>query len=188
MDILLDDSEVRLAQRIRLERQARGWSIADLARESDVSKAAISKIERGETSPTAGVLVRIAAAFDLTLAGLLVRAEGDEGRLIRAGDQPVWQDPDSHYLRRQVFMRPGHPLELVEVEMPAGQKVEMPAASYAHIRQAVWVIEGRLALREGGERFELEAGDCLGFGAPSDVEFANEGNEPCRYLVALARS
>ena len=47
-----------------------------MADRSAVSKAAISKIERGETSPTATVLVKLASAFDLTLAGLLLRAEG----------------------------------------------------------------------------------------------------------------
>src|SRR4051812_47339778 len=103
MDTIMDDSSAKLARRILLEREARGWSLADLAEASGVSKAAISKIERAEVSPTAVVLVRLAAAFDLTLAGLLVRAEGDAGRLARAADQAVWRDPDTGYVRRQIY-------------------------------------------------------------------------------------
>ena len=76
MDTLVDDLSQRLAQRIRLERDGRGWSLAELADRSGVSKATISKIERAEVSPTAVVLVRLASAFDLTLAGLMLRAEG----------------------------------------------------------------------------------------------------------------
>ena len=79
MDTLVDDLGQRLAQRIRLERDSRGWSLAELAERSGVSKATISKIERAEVSPTAVVLVRLASAFDLTLAGLMLRAEG-QGR------------------------------------------------------------------------------------------------------------
>src|SRR5882757_9462683 len=76
----IDDTGPRIARRIRLERSARGWSLADLAESSGVAKATISKIEREEMSPTAVTLVRLAAAFDLTLAGLLVRAEDKIGR------------------------------------------------------------------------------------------------------------
>ena len=138
MSILEDDAGTRIAARLRLERDSRGWSLADLAERSGVSKATISKIEREEVSPTAVILVRLAGAFDLTLAGLLLRAE-DQGRLTRATDQPVWRDPKTGYLRKQVFSRPDHPLEIIEVELPARQQVGLPASSYAHIRQAVWV-------------------------------------------------
>jgi len=184
----MDDAGSRIARRIRLERDARGWSLADLAERSGVSKATISKIEREEASPTAVILVRLAGAFDLTLAGLLVRAEGEGGRLSRAADQPVWRDPETDYWRRQVFVRPDHPVEIVEVELPAGQKVAFPASSYAHIRQAVWVRSGELVILEGGERHMLSVGDCLGFGPPSEVTLANESAAPCAYLVVLARS
>jgi transcriptional regulator with XRE-family HTH domain len=188
MDILVDDSGAKIARRLRLERDARGWSLADLAERAGVSKATISKIEREEVSPTAVILVRLAAAFDLTLAGLLVRAEGEGGRLSRAADQPQWRDPDTGYLRRQVFSRPDHPLEIVQVELPPGARIAFPASSYAHIRQAVWVTSGALVIEEDGERHVLQAGDCLGFGPPGPVVLANEGAAPSVYAVVLARA
>ena len=182
-----NQTEYQIAQRVRLEREARNWSLAELAERSGVSKAMISKIEREEVSPTAAILARLAAAFELTLATLLLRAEGGP-RLSRAAVQPVWRDPATGYVRKQVFSRPDHPLELVEVELPPGQKVSLPAWSYSHIRQVVWVRKGRLTLSEGNERHQLHAGDCLGFGPPSAVTFANETGTPCFYVVALARS
>jgi transcriptional regulator with XRE-family HTH domain len=188
MITIVDDASARIARRVRLERDARGWSLADLAERSGVSKATISKIERQEMSPTAVILVRLAGAFDLTLAGLLLRAEGGGERLSRAADQRVWRDPETGYLRKQVFSRPDHPLEVVQVEMPAGRRVVLPASSYAHIRQVVWVQVGDLVILEGGERHVLGAGDCLGFGPPSEVTLANETSTSCTYVVALARS
>ena len=188
MDTISDDPAGRIARRLRLERNARDWSQGDLAQRSGVSKAMISKIEREEVSPTAVILVRLAAAFDLTLAGLLVRAEGEGDRMSRAAEQPIWRDPGTGYLRRQVFNRPDHPLELVKVEMPAGQRVTLPASSYARIRQAVWVLEGELVVATSYERHRLCAGDCLGFGAPEETTLANETASVCTYLVVLARS
>jgi len=192
MDTLMDnppvDAGTQLARRLRLERETRGWSLADLAERSGVAKATISKIEREEASPTAVVLVRLAGAFDLTLAGLLLRAEGAGERLSRAANQPVWRDPETGYRRTQVFCRPDHPLEVTRVELPAGRRVTLPASSYAQIRQAVWVEKGALVIVEAGERRVLGVGDCLGFGPPCEVTFANETARACVYVVALARS
>lgn len=188
MDSFVDDSSAKLARRILLEREARGWSLAELAERSGVSKAAISKIERAEVSPTAVILVRLATAFELTLAGLLLRAEGDAGRLARSEDQAVWRDPDTGYVRRQIYSRPDHPQELVQVELPPGRQVEFPASAYARIRQAVWVTVGELVVHEGGERHVLRAGDCLGFGPPAPVVIANQSTLPCSYVVALVRN
>ena len=186
MDTIIDDVSARIARRLRLERDSRGWSLADVAERSGVSKATISKIEREEASPTAVILVRLSTAFELTLATLLTRAEGASSRHMTA--QPVWRDPETGYLRKQIFGRPDHPLEIITVELPPGKQVVLPASSYAHIRQAVWVQAGSLVIIEAGERHALGGGDCLGFGSPSEVTFANETAAPCVYVVVLARS
>ncbi|NEI74389.1 helix-turn-helix domain-containing protein [Rhizobium lusitanum] len=188
MDTIGNDTEARIAERIRYEREARGWSLADLAARSSVSKAAISKIERRDNSPTAGNLVKIAGAFDLTLAGLLLRAEGEMPRLVRHADQAIWRDPETGYLRRQMFVRPDHPVEIARIELPAGQSVTLPASSYAFIRQVVLMVAGELTITEGSAEMTLFAGDSLGFGVPADVTFSNQSGEGCTYLVVLSRS
>src|SRR5258705_13934567 len=106
MTTLIDNPGSLIARRLRLERDRRGWSLAELSERSGVSKATISKIEREEASPTAVILVRLAGAFDLTLAGLLLRAEGEGQRLSRAAGQPVWRDPETGYRRKQIYSRP----------------------------------------------------------------------------------
>jgi transcriptional regulator with XRE-family HTH domain len=176
-----------LAGRIRESRAARQWSLADLATRSSLSRAMLSRIERGEASPTAGSLARLASAFGMTLAELLTHAASDGGRFRARADQPTWTDPATGYGRRQIFMSAALPLELVEVDLPAHAAVAMPAASYALIRQVVWVIAGRLVIVEGGGRAELEAGDSLEFGPPADCQFRNETAAACRYLVAVLR-
>ena len=177
-----------IADRLRLERESRGWTLGDVAERSGVARATISKIERSEASPTASVLVRLAGAFDLTLGGLISRAEHDADRLVRASEQPTWRDPASGYLRRQLFERADNPIEIVRVELPAGARVGMPAASYSRIRQVVWVQQGELVVDEAGTRHRLGIEDCLGFGPPADTTFINESSEACVYVVIVARS
>lgn len=184
---MLDVFTARLATTVQAARASRDLSVAALAERSGVSRAMIGKIERGEAQPTAALLGRISAALGMTLSELIARAEGDERRLARAGDQPFWVDPGSGYRRRAVSPPSGGPLELVEVELPAGAEVAMPAGSYAFLHQQIWVLEGHLRFREGNEVHELDAGDCLQLGAPQPCAFANLTTHPCRYLVALVK-
>ena len=183
----LDD---RIATRLLAERAGRGWSLEQLAERSGVSRAMISKVERGESSPTATVLGRLSAAFGLTLSQLLARAEQGRARLLnREGEQERWRDPDTGFERR-ALTPPGaaSPLELVWGELPPKARVDYPASAFTFIEdQQIVVIAGRLTFTQGTQAYQLRAGDCLRLGPPADCRFENPGGAPCRYLVAVLR-
>jgi transcriptional regulator with XRE-family HTH domain len=182
-----DELSEGIAERVRLERTIKGWSLAELAQRAGVSKAMLSAIERGEASPTAALLVRIAAAFGMTLSQLIARAELRGGRLLRSKDQPLWTDPETGYVRRHVSPASDMPLELIRVELPADATIRLPAAAYAFIRQQIWLIEGRLDFCEGDVVHAMQPGDCLALGPPSDCVFHALGPGPAVYLVALVK-
>jgi transcriptional regulator with XRE-family HTH domain len=182
-----EDPTQSLAARLALEREARGWSLADLAERSGVSKAMISKIERGEASPTATLLGRLSGAFGLTMSTLLARAERGGGRLSRAVDQPRWQDPATGYIRQQVSPQSDLPLDLVRVELPAGASATFPASSYTFNHHWIWVLKGKLNFREGDTVHPMEPGDCLLLGSPTECTYETRGREPCTYLVVVMR-
>lgn len=176
-----------ISARVRVERESRGWSLADLAERSGVSKAMISKIERGEASPTATVLGRLSGAFGLQLSMLLALAEQTGERLSRLADQPVWEDPETGYTRRAVSPRTGGMLELLEVTLPAQVRVSYPSSAFSFQHQQIWVRNGTLVFEEGELTHRLEAGDCLQLGPPAPCTFFNPGTERCVYVVALVR-
>lgn len=184
---MTDQLSASLAAAVQAARLALDLTVSALAERSGVSRAMIGKIERGEAQPTAALLGRLSGALGLTLSELVARAEGGDRRLARAADQPTWTDPVSGYRRRAVSPTTGGPLELVEVELPAGAEVSYPADSYAFVHQQIWVLAGRLAFREGGTDHDLGPGDCLQLGPPVPCTFANHTEEPCRYAVAITR-
>jgi transcriptional regulator with XRE-family HTH domain len=187
MSTLIDDITLKIAARIRGERTARRWSLDDLAERASVSKAMISKIERAEASPTAALLGRLSGAYGLTLSALLAESETPHRGPVRAAGQPVWRDPATGYVRRQVHASTTSPIELTEVDLPSGASVSFPAASYRQMSHVVWVLAGRLTFVEGDVTHDLGPGDSLEFGPPADCAYRNDGGAPCRYLVVLVR-
>src|SRR3954452_13982588 len=117
------DLDQRIAARVRELRAARRLSLDALAARSGVSRSMISLIERGESSPTAVVLEKLAGGLGVMLASLFeARADAARapvGPLSRREDQPWCQDPSSGYRRRNVSPT-GVPLpmQIVEVHFP----------------------------------------------------------------------
>src|SRR6059058_5934983 len=138
----------RIAEQVRGLRTGQGLSLDALAGKSGVSRSMISLIERGESSPTAVVLEKLAAALGVTLAALFdaPAAQASSGPVARREDQPQWQDPASGYLRRNVSP-PGvpQPMQIVEVHFPAGARVAFETgARHQRAHQQVWVLDGSI--------------------------------------------
>jgi len=192
MEHTASDLNRRIAERVRDLRAGRGLSLDALASKSGVSRSMISLIERGESSPTAVVLAKLAAGLGVTLATLFdeptstARARG--GPVARRAEQPQWQDPASGYVRRNVSP-PGvpQPMQIVEVQFPPGGRVAFEnGARDVRVHQLVWLLEGAIDVTLGAERHRLHAGDCLAMQLDRPTVFHNPTRKPARYAVVIA--
>ncbi|MBB4637582.1 helix-turn-helix domain-containing protein [Longimicrobium terrae] len=190
METTNDDINARLAVRLRNLRAERGLTLEALAERAGVSRSMISLVERGESSPTAAVLDRLAAGLGVTLASLFADgAHADASPLSRRADQATWRDPETGYLRRN--LSPAgfpSPIELAEIILPAGARVayDTPGTRAVAISQQVWVMEGGIELSVGGDTHALDAGDCLAMRLEGPIAFRNPTRREARYVVALA--
>lgn len=182
----------RIAGRVRELRAAHGLSLDALAGVSGVSRSMISLVERGESSPTAVVLERLATGLGVTLASLFDTSAGADqtpaGPLARRADQPQWRDPASGYVRRSVSP-PGvtQPMRIVEVHFPPGGRVAFETgARLPRVHQQVWVLEGAIDVTVGDQRHRLRDGDCLAMQLDRPTMFHNPTRKPARYAVVIA--
>lgn len=183
------DINALIAHRVRSLRKTAGLSLEALAARSGVSRSNISLIERGESSPTASLLDKLAAGLGVTLASLFEDSEApaaEPSPMARVDEQPVWTDPASGYLRRNLSPAARSPIQLVEVIFPAGERVAYDSvAREIDIHQQVWMIEGAMMMSVGDEHWRLETGDCLAMRLDRPIVYHNPTRAPARYLVAL---
>jgi transcriptional regulator with XRE-family HTH domain len=187
LDISADINQ-RIAERLRELRGSRGFSLDALAAKSGVSRSMISLIERGESSPTAVVLDKLAVALGVTLASLFNPSDvgAPKEPVSRRDEQPEWQDPDSGYWRRSVSPTwVSQPMQLVDVRFPSRARVTFEASDPRTCQQ-IWLLEGSIEVTQGSERHRLREGDCLAMQLDRPAVFHNPTAKAARYAVVIA--
>ena len=183
------DINARIARQVRELRDGLGYSLDALAERSGVSRSNISLIERGQSSPTASVLDKLAAGLGVTLASLFEESKelaAEPSPVARVTEQPVWTDPASGYIRRNVSPAARSPIQLVDVIFPAGQRVaydSMPRDPQVY--QQVWMIDGVMELTVDDTTWRLGTGACLAMCLDQPIVYRNPSRHSARYLVAL---
>jgi transcriptional regulator with XRE-family HTH domain len=181
------DINARIAERVRALRTDLRMTLDALAEKCHVSRSMISLVERGESSPTAVVLDKIATGLGVPLATLFDDASAAASPVSRREDRTPWRDPQSGYVRRNIS--PANfpsPMQIVEVVLPAGARVAYEnGARDVGIHQQVWVQEGSLEVTLGGVTYRLAEDDCLAMQLTAPTAYRNRTRKPARYLVVI---
>lgn len=179
--------DARIAQRVRDLRAARGLSLDALATHCGVSRSMISLIERGESSPTAVLLEKLAAGLNVSLASLFEAPQPTKDPVARLADQLSWRDPHSGYVRRNVSPSGvASPIQIVEVSFPPNARVAYETgAREPQIHQQVWVLDGSIEVTVGDDHHWLSTGDCLALVLDRPVSYHNPTRKTARYAVVI---
>jgi len=184
----MPDINARIAERVRVLRAASSLSLEALATRSAVSRSMLSLVERGETSPTAVVLEKIAAALGVSLATLFDDATGPADPVSHAADRTSWKDPQSGYVRRNISP-PNFPspIRIVDVTFPAGARVSYESgAREPAVAQQIWVRDGAIEVTVGKVTHKLGKDDCLAMQLDAPVTFRNRTRRAAHYIVVLS--
>jgi transcriptional regulator with XRE-family HTH domain len=182
------DINARIAGRVRALRTELGMTLDALAAKCNVSRSMLSLVERGESSPTAVVLEKIASGLGVSLATLFDDAGAPASPVSRRDERTAWRDPQSGYVRRNIS--PANfpsPIQIVEIVLPAGARVAYETgARDVSMHQQIWVQQGSLEVTLGSVTYRLAEDDCLAMQLEAPTAFRNRTRKPTRYLVVIA--
>lgn len=177
-------------ERLRTERRARGWTLAELARRSGVSIPTISRAERGQLALGYDNFQALARALELDLGALFTPASAEvhpfrEPVVTRAGHGSIYRGTHSTY-------------EFLAVD--ALGKRMIPAAGTVHARQFpapgdeahhageefIYVLSGTVELRLGsGRTVRLAPGDAVYLDSRLGHAYRSVGRQLARVVAVM---
>src|SRR3712207_1363084 len=179
-------SSWRLGGRVRELRRARGLTLEELAELSGVSRAMISKLERGEKNPTLVVAAKLAEGLEVSLSQLVGVEERREVVVVPREQRMVMRDPGTGFERQ--LLSPsfgGRGIEFLRNVVPGGSSSGEFPPHRRGAEEYVVVECGRLRAIIGGDDYLLDEGDALYFEADVPHRFDSVEERECSYYLVI---
>lgn len=146
----------------------------------------LSKVERGERSPTLAIIVRIAAGLNVSLSELMATQ----------ADSSVSSHPsDSRYVasvsgfERNVLWptNPENGVEFLLHRIPPRQSSGTLAVYRTPTEKYVVVTHGTLTIWTGDARYIIASGESFYFEVKDPYRFSNETDVACEYYLLVVK-
>lgn len=180
--------EKALGLQVRLLRRKHDLSVADLAGAAGISPGMMSKIENGQISPSLTTLQSLAGALSVPISSLFASAEERQDcSFVPAGHGVSIERRGTK--AGHIYQLLGHLLRgdvVVEPYLITLHENAQPHTDFSHQGvELIYMLEGELDYRHGGEVYRLRPGDTMMFDSG-----ARHGPErllahPMRYLSII---
>jgi len=178
--------EDAIGRQVRVYRTQLGLTIANLARQSNLSPGMLSKIENGHTSASLGTLQSVAGALNVPVTALFRKFEQErEASFVRAGQGLIIDRRGTraghqyHLLGHSV----GDRATLVEPYLIVILEASEVFPLFQHDGvEFIYILEGELVYRHGGRTYAMGKGDSLYFDADAPHGPEELKRLPIRFL------
>lgn len=169
---------------LRRLRTSKGHSLDRLANISGVSRAMLSQIELGKSTPTISILWKIARALEVPFSALNIDNLASANIALPAGRSKVLHSADSTFTSRALFpYNKERNVEFYELELAPHSQENAEAHSPGTIENLV-VTEGEVEIIVGKEKYLLKPKDAIYFYADVPHIYRNISNKKAvMYLV-----
>ena len=170
---------------LRKLRVKRGLSLERLSQASGVSRAMLSQIELGRSTPTINVVWRITHALEVPFSSLLAEREGTGVAVLRRGEAKVLSSHDGAFTSRALFpFDAPRRVEFYELRL-APQAIERADPHTPGTTENLALASGRLDVEVAGEVTSLQPGDALIFQADVPHAYLNRAAEPAVAFLVM---
>lgn len=182
--------------KLRAERERQGVTLREMARRIGMSPSLVSQIERGLVMPSVGTLWSMTTELGLIMDDLFRDAErtgpvpGQEddrqGRRVQRGHNRKRIRLAGGVEWERLTAQPDDEVEFVHVRYEVGAE-SCPADSFVRHggKEYAYVLEGRLGVQIGFERYELGPGDSVSFQSQNPHRLWTIGTAPARAIWVI---
>jgi transcriptional regulator with XRE-family HTH domain len=195
-----------LGGKLRAERERQRITVREMARRVDVSPSLVSQIERGLVRPSVGTLWSMTAELGLVMDALFTATEhgnaaaeqGPASREANAARPPrnymvVQHGDNRQHIRlaggvtwERLTAEPDDQVEFLYVRYEAGAESCPENSFFRHGgKEYAYLLEGRLGLQIGFDRYELAPGDSVSFESHNPHRLWAIGDEPATAIWVI---
>lgn len=178
-----DENTPAVGQRIRLLRETQGLSLRALAERCGLSTNAISRIERGENSPTVASLHLLAMALNVPITEFF-RAAADRTTVYVKREHRLRSQHSGMAIESLGIGLRSQQLEPFLVTLQPGTGMDTAPITHAG-QEFVYCVEGQIEYQVGSDMYLLEQGDSLLFEASQPHQFRNSSPLPALILLVF---
>ncbi len=174
-----------IGARVKRERQARQWTLDQLAGAAGVSRRAVVNVEQGVANPSVGTLLRISDALGIGLPALVEPPAPRPVKVTRSGAGAVlWTGEGGGRGVLVAGTEPPDVIELWDWTLEPGDRHESEAHTPG-TKELVQVQQGQVSITVGDQEIVLKTGDAIGF--PGDVahSYHNDAKKRARFSLAV---
>lgn len=176
-----------IGKKLKATRLKNDMTIQELAKHAGVSSNMISRIERGLTTPSVEILMRLASAFGMSMNFFVEEAE--KGSLVvltrKGGGEPIFFFEDKHQITSltQGIRDPGFSvfIDILEANCGSGEGGMVHSGE-----EFAMVLHGRVEFVFEQESYLLEEGDSIAFKASRPHRWQNRFSGQTRLLWVVS--
>ncbi|TXI60924.1 MAG: cupin domain-containing protein [Mycolicibacterium mageritense] len=174
-----------IGARVKQERQARGWTLDQLADAASVSRRMVVSVEQGAVNPSVGTLLRLSDALGVGLPALVEPPEPKAVKVTRSGDgAELWSGTAGGRGVLVAGTTPPNVVELWDWSLGPGDQ-HASEAHAAGTKELVHVLDGAITVDVDGQKIELGIGDAVAFPGDVDHSYTNPHKKPARFALAV---
>lgn len=176
-----------IGKKLKATRLQNDQTIQDLADRSGVSANMISRVERGLTIPSVKILMKLAAAFGMSISYFVEEAEKGASVVFtpQGGGEPIFFFKNKQQITSltQGIRDPSFSVLYDTIE----EGCDSGGSHMVHVgEEFIFVLEGCLEFLIQGKTYVLATGDSLTFKAPLPHQWRNVARGPTRVLWVVS--
>ena len=191
-DIQLGVKALKLGSKIRELRLKKNYTLQDVAAKTGLSKPFLSQIENDHVVPPVATLLKVARAFNVSLAHFFQDEVGSDKIAITRHNERIRVEKRPHHRKGEVnyvyetleTKKTNKQMEPFLVEFPVQDSSEMVFMNHDG-EEFLHVLEGTLEFRSVSRVEVLESGDSIYFESDLSHSFRCLGEKAARAIVVV---
>ena len=184
------DILVNVGERVKNVRESRNLSLQDISLRTDIDISTLEQIEAGTIAPPLGSVIKLAKALEMKMGYFISGKEDRAYTIVRHTDRKVVSRYDSqtgkYYGYEYESLAPHKKDRHMEPFLVTLEPADTEEERSTHDGQEfIWVLQGKMEVRLGGEIHILEPGDAIYYDSTVPHLVKCHGTETTKILAVL---